>query len=111
MNNWNMAELVWTGLALLGVAVSLFNVKESIFDLRSTWHIGNGRRSIAWSSLWRDLTRLVFQAGAVWAGVIAGQMPGEPRNPVGAVVFVGMLATWVAVGIFDARLRVWLRNH
>ena len=106
----NWAEVAWLFISMTGVAVSAYNLRAGRKEKQAVDSTGerNGRRMIAYISVWRDRIRMFIYLFAMLAGGVGAFVPGEPTNPIGAAGFLLALGANVVIAILDAILRVYL---
>lgn len=75
-------ELVWSFIALIGLVFSVFNLRDSLGDLRFLKRAGvkNGRLSVAKSNLYTELSRTIIQSIFLTIGIMALFLPAPPAS-------------------------------
>ena len=74
-------EIVWTAVALIGGAFSIYNVRDAIKDVRALpTNVQNGRRIVAWASLRVEMARLTIQTIFAVIGFLAMLVPEVPDS-------------------------------
>lgn len=62
-------EVLWTCIAAIGVFISIFNMLDAIGDYRASRYLTNGRRYIAVTGLFNELSRVTVQGIFVVLGL------------------------------------------
>lgn len=103
-------ELAWVGIAVTGLAASLWGVRDALADLRAVRNLVNGRRVIARGYLRGELVSAAIQAGLVVVG-IGPLLDPEPVRPSPAVVILMAVNAGLLVrSLLDALDRLTIRG-
>jgi len=94
----------WTTLSACGIAVSAYLVNETRLDLIALRDSRNGRRSLAWSRLFRESVRVTVHGMYFLAGLIALRIIPLPTVLILVAIIYGNVAL-VANSMIDARAR------
>lgn len=109
-------EVAWTVVALVGLIVTCFNLREAIKDYRFLQRneIFNGRRLVARVALKTEMTRVYVQSVFLSIGIAAGFVPEAPSqlDQPWAILVIGFLVRWglITAAILIAMQSVWLRR-
>jgi hypothetical protein len=91
-------EIVWTLIAGIGLAFSIFNVREAFADRAALKLAGvkNGRKMIADEGLLQELARTVIQAIFLTIGLLAMTYPDPPdvSDRPWNLVLIGIVFRW-----------------
>ena len=88
VGNFSGIELIWTALALLGVAVSVENGWEALRDLRALDSPTNGRRILAYGHVRREAIRIMVFGLYALIGIMAGLTPSRPGAQLSFVALI-----------------------
>ena len=104
-------ELIWTGLALLGIFVSAENATEAWRDMQALGGIRNGRRILARGAIRREAIRMLVYVLYLVIGIASGLSPADPdaQLSVVAIILVVTSLSLTVNSIFDRRDRRGLR--
>jgi hypothetical protein len=116
IGTWSALELLWTGLALIGLAFSSVNIRDRVLDLLSLGGRKNGRRRLALGDIRREAVRIVYYLAAIVSGVLAGGQAAPPDGltPAGLVIvsaLVLMLVLQVSQSVFDRLDSAYLARY
>lgn len=105
-------EIAWVLIALVGLAYSLFNVREALADIDwlETNKISNGRRQLAKYQLAAECLRSAVQLLFVTVGILAMFVPETPDMlalPTLQVV-LGFLIRW---GLITASIMLTIKSY
>jgi len=116
IGTWSALELIWTGLALVGLAFSGVNIRDRVLDLLSLGGRKNGRRRLALGDIRREAVRIVYYLAAIVSGVLAGGQASPPGGltPAGLVIvsaLVLMLVLQVSQSVLDRLDSAYLAHY
>lgn len=117
MIDTNAVELVWTGVALTGVAIHVRGIRSAWRDRQAVLVTGADRilDMLAMGRVRGEAIRVGVDLAFAGVGVWAMFQIDPPTRTVGsylvAGVFIGAVALLVLNGLLDDRERVRLREH
>lgn len=88
IGNFSGIELIWTALALVGLAVSAENGWEALRDLRALGNPTNGRRILAYGHVRREAIRIMVFGLYLVIGIMAGLTPARPGAQLSVVAAI-----------------------
>ena len=113
-------EILWILVALTGLAVTSFNLRDAYNDFLFLRENGifNGRRAVAKTTLYTESTRFVIHSIFLTIGVLAGLLPEAPDTldlpaiqvAIGAAIRWGLIIGGVLLMSQSIALR-WMRNQ
>lgn len=116
LGHWNVLEILWTLIALVGVGFSALNIREALRNYRALGGKVNGRRRISLGDIRRELVRLLIYAACILAGITAGGQASQSgtHTAAGWAITIALLiieALQVSQSILDRLDTNYLLTH